>query len=227
MLAEIRKQIVRLGFAAALAFVMPPQSAVAQQAQRSSGASDSPRHGVGLGFGEVLLMGDFATHFASGIGFNLNYSYEAGSTFGLLVNLHYNNHSNPSSPSDSLSIKGLTPNLKINFFTTDKLTVSALTGLGALLVSETYGNLNAGFTLFTVQAGVAANVELDPHFRFGPSFVLMKTSTGTDSSTVVSGSGASSSSSSGTSASSSSSAAQGATMGGMMFEIFFNVMYFF
>ncbi|MBI3557314.1 MAG: hypothetical protein HY074_13705, partial [Deltaproteobacteria bacterium] len=165
-----------------------PRAALAQAAPAaapsSSGSSDS-RHGIGLGFGQVFLMGDLSTKFQNNIGINLNYSYESGPKYGLLVNIHYNNHSNLSSPTDSLGIKGLVPSLKVNLLSSGTLTLAGLIGLGAFSVSETLGTQTASVLLFGVQLGATVNVEVGQHFRFGPSLSYIKLSSGTDTSNTA------------------------------------------
>lgn len=184
----------------------------------TSGSSDT-KHGVGLSFGQVFLMGDLNTNFQNGIGFNLNYAFESGKTFGLLVNLHLNNHSGSSTSSsssatgaveESLSIKGLTPHLKMNLFSVDKATLAVFGGLGLYKISETRASLNASYTLFAIDAGAAVNVDLDPHFRFGPSIQFITLSSATD-----------------TAATTANGSTTAATIGGPMVELMFNVMYFF
>jgi hypothetical protein len=192
-----------------LAFLSLAPGAFAQQAPPATGANTGgPRLGAGLGFGQVLMTGDLNTNFANHIGFNFNFSYESGNTFGLYVNLHINNHDNPNNPDDSLSLKGLTPNLKINLFRINTLTFSVLGGLGAYKVSETLGTREGSFFLFALDAGGMAMVDVGPNFRFGPSFTIINLASGTDNSNVASGQAP-------------------LTIGGNMFELFFNVMYLF
>lgn len=196
--------------------------AFAQTAPAAAGnANSGPRHGVGLGFGEVFMTGDLNTNFSNGVGFNLNYSYESTSAFGLLVNLHVNNHGN-SNPNDSLSLKGITPNLKMNLFTIDHMTLAIYGGVGLYMISEQWGTLNASFKNFAIDAGAAFNVDLDPHFRFGPSIQFITLSEATDSDAT----GGTINTSANTS-NPGSTTSPGVTMSGRMFELMFNVMYFF
>ncbi len=186
--------------------VMPRAFAQAAPAQASAGPNDS-RHGVGIGFGQVFLNGDIGTTFQSNIGINLNYAYESGPKYGLLVNIHYNNHSDLLNPTDALGIKGLVPNLKVNLLTSNTLTLAGLVGLGAFSVSETLGTQTASMLLFAVQVGAMINVEVGQHFRFGPSLTYIKLSTGTDTSETAGSSPL--------------------TVSGNMLELFFNVMFLF
>jgi hypothetical protein len=196
-----------------LAMMLVLAVATASQAfgQAAPGAKSDARHGVGLGFGQVMVMGDLGTPFSNHVGFNVNYSFEAGSRFGLLVNLHVNSHNNPDNPDDSLSLKGLMPNLNVKLMTWDLLTFSVFGGLGAYSISETVSGHSASFFQFAMDAGAMLAVDLDPHFRFGPSFTVIDISSGTETLSAT-------------------DLASGVTplkTGGLMFELFFNLMYFF
>lgn len=206
-----------------LAMLAVSSAASAQQAPppQAQAASGSGRHGVGFGFGDAILAGNANTDFSSGIGFNLNYDFESGKIWGLLVNLHWNNHSNPDNSSDSLSIKGLNPNVKLNAISFERATLYGFMGLGIYQVSETLSGQSSSLFLFGLDAGIGLNIDIDSHFRFGPSLGYTRIMPGTDNSNTGS------TTADGASSSASSTSSGGLTLGGPMFEFMFNVMYFF
>lgn len=182
----------------------------APAAAAGNAASGGLKHGAGLGFGQVWLIGDFNTNFSNGLGFSLIYNMEFGSRFSLFTNLYYNSHSSPLSgtaETDSLSMIGVVPNLKFNALTIDKLTVAAIGGLGLLKVSQTTGTYEAGLMMFTMQGGVQLNVDFAP-FRFGPAITYMVVPEAT-------------------AAAKPENSQPPITMGGSMMKLFFNVTYFF
>src|SRR5579871_3527888 len=105
-----------LTFAAVLvafAGLLAPLGAYAQQQQQQGGATDT-HHGIGLGFGQNFLLSGPDSAFNNNIGFMVNYSFDAGPTWGLWVNLKIASYSDNTNVQDSLGVKGLVPNLRYN-----------------------------------------------------------------------------------------------------------------
>lgn len=126
-------------------------------------------HGVGLGVGQVMLMGDWSDHVSDAIGFNLKYSYEASEMFGVMADIHYSSHSN-ALETNTLGLKGLTPNLRVNLAYIDKLVVYGFTGFGLFLVDQKRGTVSASTMTLGFDLGAAANLTLNDHFQFGTQF---------------------------------------------------------
>ena len=165
-------------------------------------------HSAGFGFGQNLLMGDFSKNFSDSLGFQLMYGFEASEMFGLLAHISYSNHSNASG-SNSLTIKGIAPDLKINLAYFDKLVLYGLTGFGIYKVDESLDH-NAGSVVtlgFDLGAGFLLN--LDKHFAFGTSLAFHNIFGKTDTATV------------------NASAPNGITIGGTYMGIFLNLFYIF
>lgn len=213
--AGIRRGLfIILALAGALA-ASPRAHAQAQPGGGGANQVGASRQGLGLGFGQVVMFGDMGSKFSNHIGFNLNYDYEAGPTFGLYVNLHVSSHGDDVDPADSLSLKGLIPNLKVNIFRTSNLTFSVFGGLGAYMVGETLAGSSASFLLFSMDAGAMVNVEVD-HIRFGPSLSFITFASGTDNSGSTAAAG-----------STATTSTTPLTAGGSNVELFFNIMYMF
>lgn len=123
-------------------------------------------HGAGLGLGQAMLMGDWAEDVDDTLAFTLKYSYEASALFGLMADIYYASHSN-NVGTNSLSVKGLTPNLRVNFAYIDKLVLYGFTGFGLFLVDKTEGTASGSVMTLGYNLGAAANLALNEHFQFG------------------------------------------------------------
>src|SRR5206468_660998 len=133
-----------------------------------SARAATDRHGVGFSVGQVLLMGTYAQNNNDGLGFGFNYSYEASDMFGLLGRFTTSSHSN-SNGSNSLNIKGLIPDLRVNLAYFDKLVLYALGGFGVYHVDETVNGAQGSGWTFGLDLGAGFMLELSPHFAFGTS----------------------------------------------------------
>lgn len=165
-------------------------------------------HSVGIGLGQVLLMGDFSKNFSDGLGLKLTYGYEASDMFGLLASFGFSSHSNADA-SNTLLIKGFQPDLKVNFAYIDKLVLYGFTGFGIYRVNEALArNAGAVWTLgFELGTGFLLN--LDNHFSFGSALGFNNIFGKTDSATV------------------NASAPNGITIGGTFLSITLNGVYTF
>jgi hypothetical protein len=144
------------------------------------GAADAAHHTLGAGFGQVFLLGGNDSTFQNHIGFDLLYGFEQGPTYGLLVQFHLSSHSDALNPNDSLSFKGLTPNLKFNIVHRGQFVLSAFAGMGAYLVDENLNGQSSSFFLFAMDAGIYPYADLGPHFRVGPSLSFIYIAAGTN-----------------------------------------------
>lgn len=192
------------GVKSALALFLLILSIASPQNARAAGG----QHGVGLGLGEVLLMGDFAKNFDNSIGFHGLYNYDASALFGLLVEVTYGSFSGGAANANSLSIMGLTPHLKINLAYIDKLIVYSLVGFGLYKVSEKIGTIDAGVTTLGFDMGAGVNLALDQHILFGTQLAFSNIFGKTDSATVT-------------------STSPGLSVGGTYIGLFLNFIYVF
>jgi opacity protein-like surface antigen len=149
-------------------------------AAESHGGMGPGSMAVGGGFGQVLLLGDFGGNFSDSLGYHLNFDYEASQMFGLLVTLGMSNHDNADS-TNSLGIKSLTPDLKVNLAYIDKLTLYTLLGFGIYRVSETIGKTSGSVTTVGFNMGGGFNLALSEHFLFGTEVDFTSVFSKTDS----------------------------------------------
>lgn len=151
--------------------------------QRAEAAND--RHGVGLDLGQVLLMGDFSKSFSDSLGFGFTYSYEASDMFGLLLHFSGSSHSN-ADESNKLTIKGVSPDLRVNLAYFDKLVLYGFGGFGLFKVDETINHIDGSALTLGLNLGTGFLLELSPHFEFGTSLGFHNIFAKTDSKTVTS-----------------------------------------
>ncbi len=169
--------------------------------------STAQEHSLGLGFGQVILMGDFEKNFSDSIGYDLTYDYNASEIFGIYVDASYHKHRNASGENTAI-IKGLAPSLKANFAYVDKLTVYGLAGLGLYWVGETTGEIAGSVTTFGFNAGPGAELRLDDHLKFGTNvgFYNLFTKSDTEAKNPF---------------------GKGMTIGGTFVRLFINISYIF
>jgi hypothetical protein len=165
-------------------------------------------HGIGLGFGQILLMGDYAKSFSDNIGLDVFYSYETSNLFGLLANVSLSSHSNADN-SNTLSIKGITPDLRINLAYIDKLVIYSFVGFGVFMVNEKIGPVTGSATTLGFNMGAAFDLALAKHFQFGTQLGFTNVFGKTDPSTVT------------------ATSPQGLSVGGTYLGILLNLIYIF
>lgn len=164
-------------------------------------------HGLGLGIGQTLLMADFSKNVSDALGYQLMYSYEASPMLGLLAMLSISEHSN-SAGTNTLNIKGLSPNLKVNLAYIDKLIVYMVAGLGFFVVDEKVGTLQGTITTLGFDLGGGFSLALSKHVQFGTQILfnsIFNQTTSTDNPPNPSG----------------------MTIGGTYVGLYLNVMYLF
>lgn len=207
-----------LAFAALVAATSPV--AHAQQAAAAGGPpAGQSRHGVGLGFGRVMLAGDMATTYDAGIGLHLLYTFESGPTYGLLVMVQSSSHGSTlagARDTDSLSMKIVNPNLRINVISSGSMTFSAFGGLGLAKISQNYRGYEAGVTTLGLTGGAQVMIDIDPHFRFGPGLFYTKFFGATDATAVG-----------GPPTPEGSVQGPGVGIAGQSYNLFFDLMYLF
>ncbi len=164
-------------------------------------------HAVGLGIGQILLMGDFAKYFDNSLGYNILYNYDASNLFGLLAVINYNSHSNATG-TNTLKIMGFSPNIKVSLVNFDQLLLFGYTGFGLMKVSQTVGTIPADVTTFGLNMGFGAELTLASHMRFGTGLSFHNIFGKTDSSTATANS-------------------TGTSIGGTYLALFLNIMYVF
>ena len=133
------------------------------------------QHSIGLGAGQILLMSEYVKSYDNGIGFHALYEYDASALFSFSARLNYSLHKGigtatiPANPADELSIKGLTPNLKVNFAYLDKLIVYGLAGFGIFLVDMIKTPQIGTAATFGFNLGTGFELPLFANFKFGSS----------------------------------------------------------
>ena len=164
-------------------------------------------HGAGLGLGQVLLLGDLSGPFNDSIGLHGIYSYEASALLGLYTHVHYSSHSNVTN-TNSLTIKGLVPNMRVNLAYIDKLVVYGFTGFGFYMIDQTIGEQVGSVMTVGFDMGAAVAMSLTDHLQFGTELSFNNIFSKTDPATAT-----------GTSS--------GMSIGGSYIGLFLNVMYIF
>lgn len=139
-------------------------------ASTTSHAAEST-HTVGIGVGEVLLMGDFSKNVDNALGLNLIYHFGASQLFGLTTLAHISSHSGGNGQ-NSLAIKGLSPNVRVNLGYYDRIVVYTLGGFGFFLVDEKIGVQSGSVTTFGLNLGGGVDLLLHPHFKFGTALTF-------------------------------------------------------
>ncbi len=174
----------------------------------AKGGGGGSGHNAGFGIGQSLLMGDFSKYFSDSISYHLIYGFNASPLFGLLTNITFNDHAN-ANESNTLSMKGITPNLKINLAYVDVLVVYAFSGFGLFLVEEKIGEVQGSVTVLGFDLGAGVDLALHPKFNFGTSMSFHNIFNKTDPTTITSAN------------------PTGLNIGGTFFRLFLNLQYVF
>lgn len=143
------------------------------------------QHAAGLSLGQVILLGDFSTHFSDSLGFQITHQYDASDLFGVLTHISLSSHSDTTG-TDDLSIKGITPNLKANLAYFDKIIVYTYGGFGLFSISEKTGGRESSVTTIGFDLGGGFDLELNEHFLFGTTLSFHNLFGKTDKATAVS-----------------------------------------
>ena len=136
------------------------------------GAAEAGEHSAGLAIGQAWPSGDMASgNIDSSIAPQLFYEYEASDIFSLFANAMPLNHTD-----GKLKMTATALGIKANLIYYDKLSPYALLGMGLYFVDKEF--ITAGVTergkktLFGIQLGVGADVDISEHFFAGMGFHL-------------------------------------------------------
>lgn len=131
--------------------------------------SGSPRklqqHGLGIGIGETMLMGNYAKSGNDKITADLFYSYAASYSFDLLVNAHMSEHKDNN---DRMKVMGLTSSIKGRFVEYDNLSPYFLGGLGFYAPqAKRDGEWTDKKLTFGLNFGAGVDLRLNEHYVVG------------------------------------------------------------
>lgn len=134
----------------------------------SKAASDFP-HSAGLQVGQAWPAGDIGRDVDGAIVPGIFYEYAASDVFSLLANAYKSSHSDGrlKLTSTSIGIKG-------NLVYYDKLSPYATVGMGLYFLRKTVGAAqeNAEKTLFGINLGLGADLDLSERFFIGMLFTI-------------------------------------------------------
>lgn len=128
------------------------------------------QHGLGLGLGQTLLLGDFADHGDDELALDLFYQYRASYTFDFLANFHTNTYKKDDNQKTDLT--GFTLNIKGRLFDFDAFAPYLSGGLGMYWPRVTRYNgtvltQSEKHAVLGVNLGLGADLQLNEHFSFG------------------------------------------------------------
>ncbi len=168
--------------AAATLSVATPRLALAQEGAggaaggaRAGGdagnAGGGGNHIGGLSFGHSILFGTWGDNFDSNFSFAGHYTYEATPIFGFMANVGISKHSGLT-PEDSLTVLSIEPDVKVNLFYFDNVSLYTFGGFGLYPLSQTLGGTSASVLAFGINIGFGVDLRLGEHFVFGPGLVF-------------------------------------------------------
>ena len=156
-----------------------PKGRVSSSDESGSGQT---KHIVAFNFGHQVLFGEWGTLYDDTITYGLSYTYEASPVFGVLLNLGLGNHSGLGN--DSLTLRSIEPDLKVNFMYFDMLVLSGFAGFGLYPISQQVGNTSGSTLNFGMNLGFGLDLRVDEHFIFGPGVVFKSIFTKNDKSAI-------------------------------------------
>jgi opacity protein-like surface antigen len=126
-------------------------------------------HSLGLALGNTWLHGDFSKYGDNGLGWDLYYNYSASHIFDLLVNFHYNHHSNSKGGSETL--RGIVPSAKVKVYQFDSFTPYGLLGLGFYGPTVKNPDYSSNFrVVLGVTLGLGLDLRLNRNWMVGAIF---------------------------------------------------------
>lgn len=140
-------------------------------------------HSFGVGFGQVILMGDLAKQVSDTIGLGLIYDYKASELFGVMVEGGYSKHID-STGKNSFIARSFSPNLRVNLSYFDNLTIFAFGGFGIYSLDKTLFPTSGSVTTFGLDMGPGFELRLAPHAKFGSFISFNNAFTKSDSQAV-------------------------------------------
>ncbi len=133
-------------------------------------AAPLTHHLVGFNFGHTVLFGEWGDLYDDSISYNFLYGYEASQVFSFLINVGFSNHSGQGE--NSLSVKNIEPDLKVNFLYFDMLSVYGFGGFGIYPVSQSVGIANGSTLNFGVNLGLGLDLRIEDRLVFGPGIAI-------------------------------------------------------
>lgn len=137
-----------------------------KQKTKPSKKSSGPRlHGIGLGLGQTFLLGNYERYGDNKITLDLLYAYQASRSFDFFVNAHSSNHSYKEK---EIRVQGLGLGIKARAFDFDSFAPYVVGGFGFYQPRIVNGdNESDPKSTFGVNAGLGAELRLNPRFSFG------------------------------------------------------------
>lgn len=170
--------------AAAATPASTPAPATQESTAKERAESDGRHHIFGFSVGHNMLFGEWGSLFTDGLSYNAFYSYEASPVYGLLFNVGFSSHSGQGE--NSLSLKSIEPDLKINFMRFDMLVLYGFGGFGIYPISEHVGSANGSTLNFGMNLGLGLDLRIDEFLTFGPGIALKSVFTKNDKSATSS-----------------------------------------
>lgn len=128
------------------------------------------QHGIGLGFGQTFLLGNFQNYGDNKITGDIFYTYSASYSFDFMANLHTSNHSYKNK---DIYLRGLTFNIKGRSYEFDNFSPYFVGGLGfyqPIIVKD--GVESEAKNTFGFSIGAGTDLRLNNHFAMGLMAVL-------------------------------------------------------
>ena len=130
----------------------------------------SEHHVLGFSLGQSALFGEWSKTYSDNMSYGIYYEYEASPVFSFMLNLGTASYN--GGVDDSLSIKSIEPDLKVNFVYFDHLAIYGFGGFGFYSIKQKV-NIASGSTFnFGMNLGFGTELKISDHFVFGPAIQL-------------------------------------------------------
>ncbi len=153
-----------------------PSAAPAAAAEEDSGSDDNgggdgsrlnlKGHQLAVSVGHNVLFGDWGERYNDNVSFGFHYIYEPTPIFGFQFNFGYAHHSGLGE--DRLVLFQIEPDLRINFFFYDNITMYGAGGFGFYPVGERLGISDGNVLAFGMNLILGLDLKLGDHLVFGP-----------------------------------------------------------
>lgn len=144
-----------------------PQSSAEDSSEKVFG--EVQKHGVGIGIGQTILMGNFDDYGDSSITLDALYTYSASYSFDLVANLQYSRHKYAG---QKVILPALTSSIKAKAFQFDAFAPYVLGGLG-FYRPKAFRSINGVIVesdskwTFGINFGAGVDLKLNEKFTFG------------------------------------------------------------
>ena len=144
-----------------------PQSTATDSSEKVFG--EVQRHGVGIGIGQTILMGNYDDYGDSSITLDALYTYSASYSFDLMANLQYSRHKYAG---QKIILPALTSSIKAKAFQFDAFAPFVLGGLG-FYRPKAFRSINNVIIesdskwTFGINLGAGVDLKLNEKFTFG------------------------------------------------------------